>query len=125
MTLQKRFAGTTVGVIAAWGLAGCTHVSIVADGGEPRISTAFGILRIEMPDRGGLLAASVEGIGVVPSITGLALGWTRSNAVYLDPERDCRIVLLVDDRARLERHAALLADLKARHSDLCIPGGRP
>lgn len=91
------FRGVGVALSIAM-LAGCVSVE---PGAAPGARYYLGLVHVRYPDAiGPLVAADVRALGVGIG-DGAFLGWRDSKLVFARPE-DCRVVVIVRDRADLE-----------------------
>lgn len=99
-------------------LSACTIVQV--QGGSPATSVHLGILKIDPAPGARSISYRIRGIGIVPSLNGATIGYSREDVVLAYRPEDCRIVLFDWPAERVERRdlAAQLAN-----SDICQPGG--
>lgn len=101
-------------------LAACTIVRIDS-GGDVKVSTHAGVLRIIPDERSSdFVAYRVRGLGVVPTRNGLTLGWAAEDAALVNDLSRCRIVIFAPPK----RADAPWRDLFVGREDICSTGGR-
>lgn len=103
-----------IGLISA-----CTIVRV--EGASPSTSVHMGTLKIEPQPGAGLMILRTKGIGLVPSVHGMTLGYRGEVAAWAyDPER-CQVILF--DRSAVRANDSEGLRLLREIPSICIMGG--
>lgn len=84
---------------AAWSCSACTVVEI--HGASRATIVGLGVLRIESDPAAKALAYRVRGVGLVPTVNGITLGYAAQDAVLLTDPHDCRVVIFEQPDPRI------------------------
>lgn len=102
-------------MLIAAALPACTIIEVQGD--RPSTSYHFGVLKISPAPGAGSVAYRSRGVGIVPGLSGLTVGYKSEDAVFVTDPDDCRIILF--DRP----HQAMAANAASQLNTLCQTGG--
>ena len=111
-----------VTVYSVTALAACSAVTVV-NGDRVERDIMLGMCSVRPEATGKPLFVSIEGIGVVPTRSGLTVGYVSETSIFLTSADDCRLMVLarhpVDADMALQTMKKLGVDL----SNVCVLGG--
>lgn len=101
------------------GLASCTSITVQGNAGVNQ-SYWFAPVQISIDRKEAIAVVSSEGIGLVPSVNGAVLGYSKETLFIVNDPNQCRVIIILSDQKAIDTFAVFLKGSKIHLNNICL-----
>lgn len=102
-----------------FGLASCTSITVQGSAGIKQ-SYWFAPVQLSVDRTENVALVSSEGIGLVPSINGVVLGYSKEILYIVNDANQCRAIIILSDQKAIDSFTIFLKESNISLNNICI-----